>query len=246
MALKLKKIFVTGSDQVDQTYIIESWHVSQSIDAFTGAVPYDITLTGSFTLTGSEYISGSISSSYGNNTVGFYGTSSWAISSSKAITSSYVSTGSTSNLSYGSFSSTTTQGIALNSSASFTYDTTEDSDGISIITGDKLQVTRTGIYNFQFSAQMLANTGANPDIYIWLRKNGSDVPRTNTRVTFVGGSTSFFIASWNFIVSLAASDYVQLWWYSTSDKPTLQAYNASLSPLVPAAPSLIATLIQIK
>jgi hypothetical protein len=79
-----------------------------------------------------------------------------------------------------------------------------------------------------------------------LRKNGSDVPRTNTRITFVGGSTSFFIASWNFIVSLAASDYVQLWWYSTSDKPTLQAYNASLSPLVPAAPSLIATLIQIK
>ena len=75
MALKLKNIFVTGSDQVAQTYTIESWHVSQSVDAFTGVAAYDITLSGSFTLTGSQYVSGSISASFGPNTVGFHGTS---------------------------------------------------------------------------------------------------------------------------------------------------------------------------
>jgi hypothetical protein len=36
MANTLKKIFVPGLDQVAQTYTIESWHVSQSVDAFTG------------------------------------------------------------------------------------------------------------------------------------------------------------------------------------------------------------------
>ena len=83
MAQVLKQIFVTGSDQISQNYTIESWHVSQSVDAFTGVKEYDITLSGSFTLTGSQYITGSVSASFGANTIGFHGTSSWAVSSSK-------------------------------------------------------------------------------------------------------------------------------------------------------------------
>jgi len=94
MALKLKNIFVTGSDQVSQTYTIESWHVSQSVDAFTGAVAYDITLSGSFTLTGSQDVKGAISASNGPNTVGFFGTSSWAVSSSRAVSSSFATSAS--------------------------------------------------------------------------------------------------------------------------------------------------------
>lgn len=94
MALVLKNIFTPGVDQINQNYIIESWHVSQSVDAFTGTQAYDITLSGSFTLTGSQYVTGSISSSGGANTVGFYGTSSWAVSSSKAISSSFATTAS--------------------------------------------------------------------------------------------------------------------------------------------------------
>ena len=37
---------------------IRPYHVSQSIDAFTGIEAYDITLSGSFTLTGSLAING--------------------------------------------------------------------------------------------------------------------------------------------------------------------------------------------
>jgi hypothetical protein len=58
MANTLKKIFVPGLDQVAQTYTIESWHISQSIDALTGAEAYDLTLSGSLTLTGSLAING--------------------------------------------------------------------------------------------------------------------------------------------------------------------------------------------
>jgi hypothetical protein len=58
MANTLKKIFVPGLDQVTQTYTIESWHVSQSVDAFTGVEAYDITISGSLILTGSLAIQG--------------------------------------------------------------------------------------------------------------------------------------------------------------------------------------------
>ena len=53
MASQLKKIFTAGVDQISQNYTVESWHVSQSVDAFTGVAAYDILLSGSFSLTGS-------------------------------------------------------------------------------------------------------------------------------------------------------------------------------------------------
>ena len=42
--------------EIQQGLAIESWHVSQSVDAFTGAEDYDITISGSLTLTGSAYL----------------------------------------------------------------------------------------------------------------------------------------------------------------------------------------------
>ena len=61
MALTLNKIGVTTGNTV------EAYHVTQSIDAFTGAVGYAIIVSGSFTFTGattgSGYFSNAISSS---------------------------------------------------------------------------------------------------------------------------------------------------------------------------------------
>lgn len=48
-----KSLIVTGKD-------VQAWHVTQSIDAFTGVSEYNLQLSGSFTLTGSLQISGSI------------------------------------------------------------------------------------------------------------------------------------------------------------------------------------------
>jgi hypothetical protein len=56
MANVLQKIFNPTIDEVVQNYTIQSWHVSQSVDAFTGAEAYDITLSGSLVVTGSVAI----------------------------------------------------------------------------------------------------------------------------------------------------------------------------------------------
>ena len=53
MALILKNIFTPSTDEIAQNYTIESWHVSQSVDALTGVAAYDITISGSLNLTGS-------------------------------------------------------------------------------------------------------------------------------------------------------------------------------------------------
>ena len=58
MAKQLKKIFTEASDEIVQGFTVQSWHVSQSVDALTGAEDYDITISGSLTVTGSVYLDG--------------------------------------------------------------------------------------------------------------------------------------------------------------------------------------------
>jgi hypothetical protein len=79
MAKVLQNIFTSG-DKIAQDFTVESWHISQSVDAFTGADDYDITISGSLTIIGPV-------SSSGGFTGSLQGTSSWA---RNAITSSYI------------------------------------------------------------------------------------------------------------------------------------------------------------
>jgi len=67
MAKVLENIFTAGVDEIAQNFTVESWHVSQSVEAFTGASDYDITISGSLTVTGSN-------STLGNSSVSGYST----------------------------------------------------------------------------------------------------------------------------------------------------------------------------
>ena len=72
MAKVLQNIF-SGSDEILQGRTIQSWHVSQSVDALTGADDYDITISGSLIVTGSTSTLGN-SSITGNSTTTGYST----------------------------------------------------------------------------------------------------------------------------------------------------------------------------
>jgi len=67
---------ILSKTNITNGYSVDTWHISQSIDAFTGFDEYDITVSGSFTLTGSLKVDGTI---FGETTN----------SSSVSITSSY-------------------------------------------------------------------------------------------------------------------------------------------------------------
>ena len=71
---------VLSKSNIANSNTIEAWQVSQSVDAFTGIVAYDITLSGSLTVTGSTNLSGSVTVVGGDLTTrGFSNaTSSWA------------------------------------------------------------------------------------------------------------------------------------------------------------------------
>ena len=75
MAKKLDKT------NIETTQIVEAWNVSQSVDALTGTDAYNISISGSLSVTGSTTIQGLLSATSGIT---------HQLTSSNAITSSYA------------------------------------------------------------------------------------------------------------------------------------------------------------
>ena len=57
---RLEKIFTPTTDEINQGFTINAWHVSQSVNAFTGTGSFDIDISGSLTVSGSTLLSGSV------------------------------------------------------------------------------------------------------------------------------------------------------------------------------------------
>ena len=173
------------------------------------------------------------------------GTASFATSASYALTSSYATNGVT-NLAVGTFYDTTTQTVVAGASASITLDTPVINDGITVVSNSRLTVTRTGTYNLQFSAQVQTTVGGGPTVYIWLRKNGNNMPYSNTAIS-IQNQNQKYVGAWNFVENLIAGDYLELVWYVDGGASAqLIAEPASSTNGNVAVPSVIVTMTQIK
>ena len=150
---------------------------------------------------------------------------------SVAQTASYLSVYST--------SSQTLDGPLTSSVFQFEY--SDFSRGITLVSSSRLTVPSSGAYNIQFSAQLDKTDSAKSTAYIWLRKDGVDVPETNTSVTLGGGSNDRAVAAWNLFVNPTSSCYYELAWTADDDNAYLRAVPA-VPGVFPAIPSIIATV----
>jgi hypothetical protein len=103
----------------------------------------------------------------------------------------------------------------------------------------KIFVAQTGIYNFQFSAQLDKTGGAASAVYIWPRINGVNLPDSATKIV-IDGPNSEIVAAWNFVLVLQENDYFELAWES-SDTNVVIPYVAATGN-IPAIPSIILTV----
>jgi hypothetical protein len=124
--------------------------------------------------------------------------------------------------------------------------TTDISNGVSVVDGTKIRVDNKGLYNVQFSSQLEQRTNGASDISIWLRKDGVNVTNSNTDVTIekvAGGGK--LVAAWNYMIQLNANQYVELVWSSSSSNTQLHYHGTQTTPTRPATPSVIITVTQI-
>lgn len=116
---------------------------------------------------------------------------------------------------------------------------TVTSTTINATKSSRVQVTAAGVYNYQFSAQLDSTSGGDHIIYIWIRKNGTDVTDSASQVR-LKGNDSELVAAWNWLINLAANDYVELM-YAVDDTGVQILAVAAASP-VPGIPSVILTV----
>jgi hypothetical protein len=141
----------------------------------------------------------------------------------------------------GAFQSNVSQSGSANVSQSMNFEVTDISEGVSIVSNSQITLAHSGTYNIQFSAQILADTGAD-DVYIWLKKNGTNVSASAGHVVLANNEE--LIASWNYVVSAAASDYFEIVWQNTNGDAILLTENASGN--IPSVPSVILTVTQVR
>lgn len=246
--------------------IIKSEHVLRIINALDGTDAKDLEVNGTVY---ASYFAGN-ASALTNVTASTAQTSSYSTYAITANTASYVNsliqavdiTGSLSvtgsitgadgfylkgnkQFNYGAFSDLVTQSGSANVSASFQLNTTDQSDGVTIVNNSsglptQITVSSTGVYNLQFSAQISQAAGA-ADVYIWFKKNGTNIANSATVLSVP--SNSKVVAAWNFIDSLNAGDYLEIAYQSTSANTTYPYIVASGN--IPAIPSVIVTLTQV-
>jgi hypothetical protein len=151
--------------------------------------------------------------------------------------------GNTATGSYGSFYSTQTQTNVASTARSMSLNVTDITNGVSISGSTSpfntyIKVQNPGVYDIQFSAQVDKTDSGTDEIWIWIRKNGSDISDSATSVQLTGNG-AHYVAAWNFFVNAAANDYFQLMWYSPDANIRLHAESAF--GVVPGIPSLIVT-----
>lgn len=147
---------------------------------------------------------------------------------------------------YGAFQDSTDQSVASTTTAyAIGLNTTDYAYGVALQSGSQVVVRSAGIYNVQFSIQFSNTDTQIQDVDVWFRKNGTDVSASNSRFSIPnshGGVAGNLIAALNFYIQLAAGDYIQLMWASTSTLVTIEQIPAQTSPTRPSTPSVILTI----
>jgi hypothetical protein len=126
-----------------------------------------------------------------------------------------------------------------------TFNVTDYSNAVSIVSNSRITVTTAGIYNLQWSGQFENTDTQLHNASVWIRVNGTDVVGSNGLISVPnkhGGVNGHTIAAWNYFVELQANQYVELWWSTDDAQVSLQYYAAGTGPTRPTTASVIATL----
>jgi hypothetical protein len=142
---------------------------------------------------------------------------------------------------YGSFYDTTTQiPAAINVAYAMTFNTVDLSFGVTRGSPtSRIFVDRPNIYNVQFSAQVHKTSGGVGLVYVWLRKNGTNVPDSTGQIR-IQGNDGETLAAWNYIIQLNAGDYIELMW--EVDDTSVELLAEAATAIHPSIPSVILTV----
>jgi hypothetical protein len=142
---------------------------------------------------------------------------------------------------YGSFYDTTTQTAAvINTAYAMTFNTTRTSEGITLGTPtSRVYADTLATYNIQFSVQVNTTVATDQLLWVWLRKNGTDVTASTSQIRTKVLDFAAVVTK-NFLLEMNPGDYFELMWATDSTGVQLQTFAAS--GFYPSVPSVALTV----
>ena len=103
---------------------------------------------------------------------------------------------------------------AANTGYAVQFNQTYLSNFVRVVGGTKMTADVSGVYNFQYSGCVESSSSSAKNVFLWIRRNGTDIGYSTNGYTLSGSGTLGIIA-WNFNIDLKAGDYIELMWAAT-------------------------------
>lgn len=99
----------------------------------------------------------------------------------------------------------------------------------------RVEVSVSGVYNFQYSGQLLSTNSSAKNVYIWIKRNNINIGYSTHAYT-LSANNEYVEISWNFNIDLAAGEYLELEIATTDTNVRLDAMAAtSPHPGIPSS-----------
>ena len=115
---------------------------------------------------------------------------------------------------------------AINTAYPVVFNQTYLNNAVSLVDSSKITVEVGGIYNIQYSGQLLTSSASAKTFYLWIRRNGTDIGYS-TRGHTVDSNNQLDDVEWNFNIDLDVGDYVEIIAAKTEAGIQLEAQTAS-------------------
>jgi hypothetical protein len=144
---------------------------------------------------------------------------------------------------------TSAQIAAANTATLVRLNITDFSNGVTVASETDITFAIGGVYNIQFSVQLLNASNANDNAALWFAQNGTNIVDSSSIATTIkkdGSIVGASIVAANIYVSVNPGDVVRMYWSTTTGNSILVTYPQSLAnPVRPASPAVILTVNQV-
>lgn len=146
---------------------------------------------------------------------------------------------------YGAFSKTTSQSPAvINTPYALTLDSTEISNGVVIGTPtSRIVVPQSGLYKIDATVQIVSGSSAAKDVWVWLRKNGTDIANS-ARLTTIANNAAYQTMALSLPVSLMANEYIELMFAANDTNVTFT--SVAPTAFAPGSPAVDIEVTQVQ
>ena len=118
--------------------------------------------------------------------------------------------------------------------------TVDDSYLINIKGRQNITFEQTGDYQLTFMPLLIVTSGSNKHIAFWIRKNGVDVPWSNTRIEIQAQNVEYAPSiTYQFDIENTTNDYINMVWWSDTTNANIITYTGLVNPTRPDIPGVL-------